>query len=453
MRRLADLARGELRSYRHLPRTLLLAQEARRGRPGPGLRRSAHTRRLALLHLAADEESLEAALSGLEARLQEALGALGLQPQRAETLPGPGLHGWAALWLQPEPEGETAALACPACDYRAEAAARFREPQADPEAPQPLQKVATPGADTIAALAAYLGVPESRTAKALFRTATLPDGSERLIFAVVRGDMEVSEAKLAQAARALWLRPATDEEIRAVGAEPGYASPLGVQGAMVIVDEAIPASPNLVAGANEPGYHLKNVNYGRDFQADLVADLAQAPAGAPCPQCGAPLEGRQATAFARRLRIPPKATEPPLQVQGPEGRPQPLAVGWVEVDLLRLLAALAERHQDEAGLAWPATLAPWPVHLIALRGGEEAAEQVYQALCVEGLEPLFDERDESPGVKFNDADLMGLPLRVVVGRRSLEAGGAEVRRRGEGEARAVPLGQVPAWVREAAEPG
>lgn len=450
---LVHLLRGQVQSYRQLPRSLRLLQPVRRGQAGPGLRRAESTLRLTFLHVSA-AEALQAGLDDLEQRLSGRLQGLGLEAAAAEALPGAGLRAVARLWVAEGEEGETRLLGCPACSYRAEAsAARFRRQQPPDEEPIPLEKVATPGADTIAALAAYLGVPESRTAKALFRVAGLPDGRERLVFAVIRGDLEVSEGKLAHAVGACSLRPATEAEIRAAGAEPGYASPLGVREALVIVDESIPASPNLVAGANEPGYHLKNVNYGRDFQAEVVADLAQAAAGAPCPECGAPLEPRQTTAFARGVRLPPEATEPPLLVQGPDGRPQPMSAGWLEIDLPRLLAALAERHHDASGLAWPAALAPWPVHLIALRGGEEAAEGLYQALSAQGLEPLFDDRDESPGVKFNDADLMGLPLRVVVGRRSLEAGGAEVRRRGEAEAQVLPLEQVPAWAREALAPG
>ena len=182
--------------------------------------------------------------------------------------------------------GEDTILICDHCGYTANRqVAKFRKPIPEAEEPRPVGKIATPGAATIETLARYLGIPKAGTAKALFLVATV-EGSERFVFAVVRGDMELNETKLANAVGASGLRPALPEEIMAVGAEPGYGSPLGVEGAIVVVDDAIPDSPNLVAGANEEGFHFLNVNYGRDFEADTVADIASAGDGSLCPECG-----------------------------------------------------------------------------------------------------------------------------------------------------------------------
>ncbi len=349
----------------------------------------------------------------------------------------------AWVWAWPHEHGPAEALTC-ACGYGAlQPWAARTKPQPPEEAPQPLQAVATPGANTIRDLAVYLHISPSRTAKAVFLTDTA-DGT--LIFAVVRGDMEVSLPKVRAALGCGPLRPATADEIRAVGAEPGFASPVGVKGARVVVDDLIPHAPNLVAGANRPDTHYTGVNYGRDFTAEVVADIVPAQAGDPCPRCGEPLQAHPVLPLAWGAVPRP---DPEVGFRTQEGKTAPLVWAPLTLDLWALLVALAGTHRDEAGLAWPWDLAPWPVHLIALRGGEEAAEGVYVALQEAGIGVLFDDRKESPGVKFTDADLIGLPLRITVGKRSLERGGAEVRWRRTGAQQVVPLDEVVAVVQRA----
>lgn len=348
--------------------------------------------------------------------------------------------GETQVWAWPHPQGEAEALTC-TCGYAALQpwAARAKSP-APPEAPQPLQPVATPGANTIRALAAQLAIPPSRTAKAVFLT---DQDAGDLIFAVVRGDMEVSLPKVRAALGTGPLRPATEAEIRAVGAEPGYASPIGVQGARVIVDTLIPQSPNLVAGANRPETHFLGVNYGRDFQAEAVADIVAAHPGDPCPRCGHPLTPQHVWPLAQEAPLRPDAQ---VAFRTSEGQPAPLFFSPLRVDPWHLLVALATVHRDAQGLRWPVALAPYLVHLVALRGGEEAAEALYRALQEAGVTVFYDDRAESPGVKFTDADLLGLPLRLTVGKRSLRQGGVEVRQRASGEQHLLPLDQVVAWV-------
>ena len=190
--------------------------------------------------------------------------------------------------------------------------ARMKKPTPQAETPLPIEKVATPQTKTINDLAQLLGIQASRTAKAVFMIAIYPEDQEpveRFVFAVVRGDMEVNETKLLNALKAKDLRPAQEAEIRAVGAEPGYASPVGLKNVLVIVDDLIPLSPNLVAGANEEGYHLLNTNYGRDYQAQMVADIVSAEEGSLCPECGNPMRSSRGIEVGNIFKLGTRYTE------------------------------------------------------------------------------------------------------------------------------------------------
>jgi len=266
---------------------------------------------------------------------------------------------------------------------------------------------------------------------------------EKFVFAVVRGDMDVNETKLANAVKAKDLRPAHDEEIQAIGAEAGYGSPIGVKGALIVVDDAIPASPNLVAGANEDGFHFLNVNFGRDYQADIVADIAAAKDGDFCPRCGKAMRTSRGVEIGNIFKLGTKYTSAlGATFLDKDGKEKPVIMGSYGIGVGRLLACVAEEHNDEHGLIFPITIAPYQVHLVNLSRKSNAAEELYQTLQNSGIEVLFDDRDGSPGVKFNDADLLGLPLRVTVGDRSLKKGGVEVKRRAGGDAKLVPLDNI-----------
>lgn len=309
------------------------------------------------------------------------------------------------------PTGDIEIAHCTNCKYteRIELA-RFMKPVgADGRPPLPLEKIFTPDCNTIESLANFLNISKEQTAKALMYTRI---SDNKFVFVVVRGDMQLSEAKLK--AQVGDVRAARAEEIVSVGAVAGYASAVGLRDALIVVDELIPQSPNLVAGANEAGFHLKNTNYGRDYSAEIVADLVQAQDGDACINCGNPLS------FLRAIQLNDKFEN--------------------------ILLALAETHHDDKGLTLPHPAAPFNVYLMHI-GGKELdtfvkAEEIYNALQDAGVSVLFDDRDERAGVKFNDADLIGCPIRVTVGEKGLKANAVEVKSRKSADNQSVEFGQL-----------
>jgi prolyl-tRNA synthetase len=345
------------------------------------------------------------------------------------------------------PIGEDTILICDDCGYTANRqVARFRKSIPEAQEQRPMEKISTPGTNTIETLAHSLQIPKSSTAKAVFLVATVA-GSERFVFAVIRGDMELNETKLANAVGASGLRPALPEEVRAVGAEPGYGSPLGVEGAIVIVDDAIPASPNLVAGANEEGFHFLNVNYGRDFEADTVADIASAEDGSLCPECGDAMRAVRGVEVGNIFKLGTRYSEAfGASFLDRDGRRKPVVMGSYGIGLGRLLACIAEEHHDEDGLVWPVSVAPYHVHIVAAEA-DEMADGLYETLASAGVEVLYDDRRESLGAKFKDADLIGAPIRLTLTPRSLQKGGVEIKARQGSEGYVVPIQEAASAVR------
>lgn len=446
---IADLVRKEIRSYRQLPALLYQIQTKWRdeARPRAGLIR---TREFVMK----DSYSLDMDEAGLDAQYRAHYQAyfniyhrcgLSVMSVAADT----GMMGGrlAHEFMYLTPVGEDTLLVCDHCGHAANReVARFQKPPAAEEAPLPLEKVATPGTTTIDALAHFLDISPARTAKAVFMMATVMEGQarvEKFVFAVVRGDMELNDIKLANAVQAKALRPADEAEIRAVGAVPGYGSPVGVRDCLIVVDDAIPASPNLVAGANEEGYHLRSVNYGRDYQAHIVADIAAARAGDACPVCGQPLQAVRGVEVGNIFKLGTRYTDAlGATYLDAEGHARPVVMGSYGIGLGRLLACVAEAHHDDDGLIWPVSIAPFHVHIVMLPGGDEVAAQLYADLRRAGIEVLLDDRDERAGVKFKDADLLGMPVRLTVGERALQRGGVEFKRRDLADKVIVPPGEV-----------
>jgi len=343
--------------------------------------------------------------------------------------------------------GEDTLVICENGDYAAnQQIAAPPKPEPPPEELAAPEEVATPGTATIADLAAFLGIGTDRTAKATFFVT----GDGRLVTAIVRGDYEVNETKLANAVKATALRPATTEEIRAAGMEAGYASPIGAHDTTVVVDDLVARSPNLVAGANRPGYHLRNVNVGRDFGADLTVDIANARAGDPCPACGAALVLRNGIEVGNIFKLGTDFAIPMgVTYLGEDGERHPIVMGSYGIGLGRAVACIVEAHHDDKGIAWPEAVAPYAAHIVTVGAGKDErvraeAEGLYGRLADAGVEVLYDDRDESPGVKFTDAELLGMPLIVTISPRSLGAGGAEVTVRASGERSVRPIAELEA---------
>ena len=349
------------------------------------------------------------------------------------------------------PAGEDVLVLCEACGYAANRqVAVITHPVPAPEAPLPIEEVATPGTTTIASLAAFLGVDPSRTAKAAFFVT----GDGRLVTAIVRGDHEVNETKLVNVVKATGgFRPATVEEIRAAGMEPGYGSPIGAHGTVVVVDELVTRSPNLVAGANREGFHYRNVNVGRDFSVDAVADLSNAQEGDPCPTCGRPVILRNGIEVGNIFKLGTKYTDAAgASYLGEDGQAHGIVMGSYGIGVGRNVACVVEAHHDDKGIVWPAEVAPYAAHLVSIGGAKEPrvteiAERLHQVALDAGREILWDDRDESPGVKFTDAELLGMPWILTVSPRSLAAGGVEVTERATGDRSTRPTDEVEALLR------
>ncbi len=450
------LARQEIHSYRQLPAVVYQFQTKVRDEPRSrgGLIRVREFIMKDAYSLDADQAGLEAFYPKIYQAYLNIFHRCGLDPLPVEADPGmmggTGSHEFMLL----NEHGEDTVAVCSACDYAANLEnARTAWPADDAEM-QPVEEVATPGIDTIAGLADFLGIPKSQTAKAVFYTV-----GDALIFAVIRGDVEINETKLARVLGTADFAPASEDTIRAAGAVPGYASPIGLKGKpTIIVDESVVAARNLVAGANRQGYHLHNVNYGRDYTADQVADIATVRDGDLCARCGAPLTLQRAIELGHIFKLGTRYSQPMgATFLDADGEARPLVMGSYGIGLGRLMAALAEVHHDERGLIWPPAIAPADVYLVSLGAMDEEmramAETLYASLRPEGFDVLFDDRDERAGVKFNDADLIGVPIRVTVSSRAWKAGGVEIKARGSDQAEIVPVEDLPARIRGLDYPG
>jgi prolyl-tRNA synthetase len=454
---IAHLVRDEVRSYRQLPQLIYHIQTKWRDDPRPraGLIRAREFTMKDSYSLDADQEGLN---KQYEAHYQAYLNifqrcALPVIAVKSDT----GMMGGktAHEFIYISPVGEDTLIRCDNCGYSAnrQIAVSKKRPCLE-ELALPIEKVATPDCKTIEDLASYLSIPTNKTAKAVFMMATILQGIERLerfVFIIIRGDMEVNETKLATLLHAISLRPAVDEEIRAVGAVPGYASPVGLTDVRVVVDDIIPYCTNLVSGANIEGYHLRNVNYGRDYQADIVADITMANEGDECPECGRPLHSIRGVEVGNIFKLGTWISEAMgCYYLDREGKSQPIVMGSYGIGTGRLLACIAEEHHDEHGLIWPISVSPFQIHLVALpwksgvSSGESStmAETLYKQFNEEQVECLYDDREESPGIKFNDADLIGNPIRLTISERSIKNGGVEYKRRDKTDKMIIPFENI-----------
>lgn len=418
----ADLCRQEIGSYRQLPTLVYQIQPKLRDeyRSHRGLMEAQEFMAKEALSFHADPKGLNDFYPRLYQAYADIFQACCLETVAVETEDG-------NKFIVACEAGKHTFMLCPECDYAAHAErAEFAKPAAQQETERAIEKVATPDCKTIAALADYVGAPTTQTLKAMLYATE----EGEVIFAIIRGDLGISGAKLKNALGIADLYFATEREILSVGGVPGYASPVGVRGVKVVVDDSVLLGSNFVAGANEDGYHLMNVNYPRDFQADILTDIAQAQAGCACPRCHGQLTEISGLEIGHLKRG--ESVEATYLDKG--GKAKPIVMGSYGLDLARLMAAVVEQHHDEKGIIWPAAIAPYHIHLVVLGTGEEIAtktEEVYNDLRAWGYEVLHDDRKESAGVKFNDADLIGVPLRLTLSRRTLKENAIEIKLRGK----------------------
>jgi prolyl-tRNA synthetase len=423
---LTRLVRGEVDSYRQLP--LLLFQTESRILPQAGTRTGlfgATERRFTGIYAYGD---LELAVQGqVTAAIDAIFTACELQPVWAQAA-GEGSRAYFS-----HSSGDEDLVRCSSCDYAAErsrAATAWPEPPGEPELPT--EEVSTPGCNTIAALAEFLAISPAQTLKMVFYSV---EGKVTCI--VIRGDRSVDEAKLARVLGTDWYYASLEEELAAVGAVGGCASPIGLDSRRlrVVADASVRSGRNFVSGANRPDYHVKNVNVPRDFAPGEWADLALIEAGDPCPHCGASL--MVAPAFALAESLPARPCQPEAEYLDVEGRGQPLWSASWSLDLGRVMATIVQDHHDDYGIVWPVACAPFDVHLVSLdarkEGVEAQADALYDRLWGAGFSALYDDRNASAGVKFNDADLIGIPLRLTVSKRSAQDGLIEAKWRASTE--------------------
>jgi prolyl-tRNA synthetase len=442
------MVKANVQSYRDLPQLLYQIQAKFRdeARPRGGLLRVREFDMKDAYSFDADDEGLARSYDAMVQAYKNIYRRCGLPAVQVEADSGAIGGKDSHEFILATESGEDVMLLCPGCGYSANAErAESVKPPRDEELPLPLSEVHTPGVKTIEDLAAFLGIPRSRTLKAVFYAS---DG--QVVFITIRGDLDVNEVKLKNLLHCRELRLATEGEVEGAGLVAGSASPAGMwrsfhkEGIAIIADDSIKLGSNFVVGANRPDYHLRNANYPRDFEPDVIADIALAQAGHACRRCGTPLEAKRGIEVGHVFKLGTFFTERlEASFLDREGVQRPIIMGCYGIGVGRLLAAAIEQNHDEKGIVFPSAIAPYQVHLVALNVEDtqvaQAAEDLYQRLEQVGLEVLYDDRQESAGVKLNDADLLGFPVRIVVSPRNLRQGSAEVKRRRESEAQMVAL--------------
>ncbi len=429
-------------SYRDLPLLLYQIQTKFRDEPRPraGLIRVREFTMKDLYSFDADEEGLDQSYNKMLQAYHNIYARCRLPALLVEAdsgaIGGKDSHEFMVI----AENGEDEVIYCDNCKYAANVEkAQSVKSKLEAETPLPLEEVATPGVTTIDQVSRFLKVPQSHTLKAVFYLA---DG--KLVFVLIKGDLEVNEVKLKNVLNCYELRLATEVEVVAAGIVAGSASPVGISGIKVVADDSITLGANFVAGANKPDTHFRNVNYPRDFTVDLLTDIARSCAREGCPKCGSRLSSMRGIEVGHIFKLGTFLSEKlGALFADVSGVSHPIVMGCYGIGLGRLLAAAIEHNHDDKGIIWPLTIAPYHIYLCPLYLENSqvpaTAENLYADLEAQGLEVLFDDRKESPGVKFNDADLLGIPIRVTISPRTLETNSVEIKKRSEKESELMPL--------------
>lgn len=438
------LIRGDVRSYRQLPLSVYQIQNKYRDerRPRFGLMRGRE-------FIMKDAYSFDRDEAGLDKSYQDMYDAytniftrcgLNFRPVEADSgaIGGSGSHEFMVI----ADSGEAEIVFCTSCDYAANVEKAELFPlEAQEEAMLTKEEVVTPDCKTIADVCAYLKLPVDHSVKAVAYNS-----EKGLILCFVRGDHEVNEIKVINTCGVIDLEMATEEQLAAAGTVGGYMGPVGIENkkVIVVVDATVMKMHNVCCGANKEGYHFINVNPGRDFIPTYVADIRLIQEGDPCPHCGGEVSKARGIEVGQVFKLFTKYSSALKATYLDEnGKEQPIVMGCYGVGVSRTMAAAIEQNYDDNGIIWPIEIAPYHVLVVPVNTKDEAsaakAEEIYMQLKKVGLETVIDDRNERPGVKFKDADLIGYPLRVVVGPKTLTEGKLEVKIRKTGEIRYLPL--------------
>ena len=438
------LIRGDVRSYRQLPLSVYQIQNKYRDerRPRFGLMRGRE-------FIMKDAYSFDRDEAGLDKSYQDMYDAytniftrcgLNFRPVEADSgaIGGSGSHEFMVI----ADSGEAEIVFCTSCDYAANVEKAELFPlEAQEEAMLTKEEVVTPDCKTIADVCAYLKLPVDHSVKAVAYNS-----EKGLILCFVRGDHEVNEIKVINTCGVIDLEMATEEQLAAAGTVGGYMGPVGIDNkkVIVVVDATVMKMHNVCCGANKEGYHFINVNPGRDFIPTYVADIRLIQEGDPCPHCGGEVSKARGIEVGQVFKLFTKYSSALKATYLDEnGKEQPMVMGCYGVGVSRTMAAAIEQNYDDNGIIWPIEIAPYHVLVVPVNTKDEAsaakAEEIYMQLKKVGLETVIDDRNERPGVKFKDADLIGYPLRVVVGPKTLTEGKLEVKIRKTGEIRYLPL--------------
>ncbi|MGQ9779321.1 MAG: proline--tRNA ligase [Bacillota bacterium] len=442
---ITTLVGNEVRSYRELPLLLYQIQNKYRDeiRPRFGVMRSREFIMKDLYSFDRDEEGLERSYRAMFRAYSRIFARMGLEFRAVEAdsgaIGGDVSHEFMVL----AGTGEATIVHCRACSYaanaeKAEAAPPLPE---EPSATRP-EEVYTPGLRSVPEVAAFLGVPETRLIKTMiYVTARGP------VAVLLRGMDTINEVKLGHALDGAWFRPAGEEEAAEMGVPLGFAGPCGLKGIRIIADPTVMAMGEAITGANRPDYHLRGVVPQRDFRPDEIRTVRLAQSGDPCPHCGAPLAELRGVEVGHIFKLGTKYSQAlNATFQDENGLQRPFVMGCYGIGITRTMAAAIEQNYDEDGIKWPLPIAPYEAIVIPVNVKDpdqwEKAHALYVSLQEAGIETVLDDRDERPGVKFKDADLIGFPLRLTVGPRGLAEGRVEVKDRATGEVFGWPLSEA-----------
>jgi prolyl-tRNA synthetase len=445
-----DIARREIRSFRDLPKNLYQIQSKYRDEPRPrgGLLRCREFLMKDAYSFDVSEDAAQQSYEEMRKAYCRVFDRMGLVYRMVAADPGAIGGSKSAEFQVLADSGEDAIVACDSCDYAANVeiatVKAASDAEATGEAPAERSKVHTPKVSSIEDVSTFLKLPKERFLKSLVYAA-----GKEIVLAVVRGDHDVNEVRLARALGVDEVFLASDVDVqKATGAAVGFAGPVGFKG-KIVVDRAAAAVPNAATGANETDQHFTGVNRGRDWEGEL-ADIRLATSGDPCPACASGklktyrgIEAGHIFILGTRYSAQMGAT-----YSDDKQEKRPVVMGCYGIGVSRLVATAIEQNHDADGMRWPASVAPYHVHVVTIGKDDaviEAAKTIYDALWAKGVEVLWDDRDERPGVKFKDADLLGIPLRLTVGAKALANGNVELKPRSEPDpkkAELVPVSDV-----------